>query len=510
MTYRQASYDLRLVQEMRGENDLVLPPLKREVEVPANLLRTELDIPDLPENEVVRHYTDLSQMNFGLDNGFYPLGSCTMKYNPKYADLLASLPSVGEVHPLEDEEGVQGSLQLLYELERSLCAIAGMDAVSLQPAAGAQGEFTGMLIARAFHEANGEDRREVIVPDSAHGTNPASAAMAGFDVIVVPTGPSGGVDTEALKAAVSERTAALMITNPNTLGIFEEEIVTIGRTVHDAGGLMYYDGANLNAVMGRTSPGAMDFDIVHFNLHKTFATPHGGGGPGAGPVGVRKRLEPFLPVPRVVREEERYYLDWDRPQSIGKVRSFYGNFAVLVRAYAYILKQGGNGLREVSDRAVLNSNYLRSRLTPAFDMPFKQLRKHEFVLSAKRLKDEKGVRALDVAKRLLDHGVMAPTVYFPSLVDEALMIEPTETESKETLDRFTEALLSVAKEDPQTVKDAPHSTSVCRVDEVHAAKELVLSYLGLKRKLRGDLAGLRTNAKGRKCESCSLLLDPKG
>jgi glycine dehydrogenase subunit 2 len=509
MTYRQATYDVRLIQEMRGKSDLTLPPLKREVEVPSNLLRTDLDIPDLEENEVVRHYTNLSQMNFGVDNGFYPLGSCTMKYNPKYADLLASLPAVGEVHPFEDEEGIQGSLSVLYELERSLCAISGMDAVSLQPAAGAQGEFTGMLIARAFHEANGENRTEVIIPDSAHGTNPASAAMAGFDVVVVPTSPSGCVDINALKAAVSERTAAFMITNPNTLGIFEEDIVEIVRTVHGVGGLMYYDGANLNAVMGRTSPGAMDFDIVHFNLHKTFATPHGGGGPGAGPVGVTKKLEPFLPVPRVVREEERYFLDWDRPQSIGKVRSFYGNFAVLVRAYAYILRQGGNGLREVSERAVLNSNYLKSRLTPAFDMPFKQLRKHEFVLSAKKLKDESGIKALDIAKRLLDHGVMAPTVYFPSLVDEALMIEPTETETRETLDRFAETLLSIAKEDPQTVKDAPHNTSVRRIDEVYAAKELVLSYLGLKRKLTGNLEGLRANAAGRKCESCSLILDTK-
>ncbi len=509
MSYRQAAYDVRLIQEMKGRSDLTLPLVRREIEVPENLLRTDLNIPDLEENEVVRHYTNLSQMNFGVDNGIYPLGSCTMKYNPKYADLLASLPSVTDVHPLEDEEGVQGSLHLLYELERALCAIAGMDAVSLQPAAGAQGEFTGMLMARAFHDANGEDRTEVIVPDSAHGTNPSSAAMAGFDVVVVPTSPTGCVDLEALRAAVSERTAAFMITNPNTLGIFEEDIVEIVRTVHGVGGLMYYDGANLNAVMGRTSPGAMDFDIVHFNLHKTFATPHGGGGPGAGPVGVRKRLEPFLPVPRVVREEDRYFLDWDRPHSIGKVRSFYGNFAVLVRAYAYILKQGGNGLRNVSDRAVLNSNYLRSRLTPAYDMPFKTLRKHEFVLSARKLKDEKGIRALDIAKRLLDHGMMAPTVYFPSLVDEALMVEPTETETKETLDKFADTLLAITKEDPQTVKDAPHNTSVRRIDEVYAAKELVLSHLGLRRKLAGSLEGLRANAAGRKCESCSLLLEHK-
>jgi glycine dehydrogenase subunit 2 len=324
--------------------------------------------------------------------------------------------------------------------------------------------------------------------------------------VVVPTSPSGCVDINALKVAVSERTAAFMITNPNTLGIFEEDIMEIVRTVHGAGGLMYYDGANLNAVMGRTSPGAMDFDIVHFNLHKTFATPHGGGGPGAGPVGVTRKLEPFLPVPRVVLEEERYFLDWDRPQSIGKVRSFYGNFAVLVRAYAYILKQGGNGLREVSERAVLNSNYLRSRLTPALDMPFKQLRKHEFVLSAKRLKDEKGVRALDISKRLLDYGTMAPTIYFPALVEEALMIEPTETETKETLDRFAQFMVQIAQEDPQLVKDAPLNTSVRRIDEVFAAKELVLSYLGLRKKMMGNLQGMQAEGKAKECSWCNTLL----
>jgi glycine dehydrogenase subunit 2 len=509
MTYRQARYDVKLIQEMRGKNDLKLPPLRREVEVPKNLLRTELNIPDLQENEVVRHYTNLSQMNFGVDNGLYPLGSCTMKYNPKYADVLASMPTVSDVHPFEDEEGVQGSLRLLYELERSLCAISGMDAVSLQPAAGAQGEFTGMLIARAYHEANGERRGEVIVPDSAHGTNPASAAMAGYDVVVVPTSSSGCVDIDALRAAVSSDTAAFMVTNPNTLGIFEEDIVEMVSMVHAVGGLMYYDGANLNAIMGRTSPGAMGFDIVHFNLHKTFATPHGGGGPGAGPVGVTDKLGPFLPVPRVIHDDGRYSFDWDRPRSIGKVRSFYGNFAVLVRAYAYILRQGGDGLRSATDGAVLNSNYLRSRLVPTYDMPFKTLRKHEFVLSAKKLKDEKGIRALDVAKRLLDHGMMAPTVYFPSLVDEALMIEPTESESRESLDRFAEVMLNIAREDPRTVNDAPHNTSVRRIDEVYAAKELVLSHLGLKRKLAGNLEGLRASASGRKCESCALILDHK-
>jgi glycine dehydrogenase subunit 2 len=323
--------------------------------------------------------------------------------------------------------------------------------------------------------------------------------------VVVPTGPDGCVDLSALEAAVSKRTAAFMLTNPNTLGIFETEVRRIADLVHLAGGLMYYDGANLNAIMGHTNPRAMGFDIMHFNLHKTFATPHGGGGPGAGPVGVKRELEPFLPVPRVVLRDGSYVLDWEQPKSIGKVRSFYGNFAVLVRAYSYILGQGGNGLRDASDRAVLNANYLRKRLTPTYDLPFKELRKHELVLSAKRLKDERGVRALDVAKRLLDHGTMAPTIYFPALVDEALMIEPTETETKETLDRFAEAMLSIAEEDPATVKEAPHNTTVRRIDEVYAAKELVLSYMGLRRKLSGNLSGLRANADGRKCESCSLL-----
>jgi glycine dehydrogenase subunit 2 len=505
VNYRQADHEVRLIQEMRGVSDLHLPGIKGEGGVPPELLRADLSIPDLSEREVVKHYTNLTQMNFGVDNGLYPLGSCTMKYNPKYADQLAALPTVADVHPLEDEEGVQGSLRLMYELERTLCAISGMDAVSLQPAAGAHGEFTGMLIARGYHESRGEERTEVIVPDSAHGTNPASAAMAGFDVVVVPTGPDGCVDLSALEAAVSKRTAAFMLTNPNTLGIFETEVRRIADLVHLAGGLMYYDGANLNAIMGHTNPRAMGFDIMHFNLHKTFATPHGGGGPGAGPVGVKRELEPFLPVPRVVLRDGSYVLDWEQPKSIGKVRSFYGNFAVLVRAYAYILGQGGNGLRDASDRAVLNANYLRKRLTPTYDLPFKELRKHELVLSAKRLKDERGVRALDVAKRLLDHGTMAPTIYFPALVDEALMIEPTETETKETLDRFAEAMLSIAEEDPATVKEAPHNTTVRRIDEVYAAKELVLSYLGLRRKLSGNLSGLRANADGRKCESCSLL-----
>ncbi len=475
MSYRQARYDEPLIFELRGENDFGLE-CDAPVRLPEGMERPGLDLPDLPEREVVRHYVDLSQMSFGVDNGMYPLGSCTMKYNPKYADRLSSLPTVASVHPCQDEDSIQGALRLMRELEKALCAISGMDAVTLQPAAGAHGEFTGMLIAKAYHARRGQPRTEVIVPDSAHGTNPASAAMAGFTVIEVPSGPDGCIDLEALGAALSERTAAVMVTNPNTLGIFEKDIVELARMVHAAGALLYYDGANLNAIMGMTSPGAMDFDIVHFNLHKTFATPHGGGGPGAGPVGVKEFLEPFLPVPRIVSEEGRFGLDYDRPDSIGKVRSMFGNFAVLVRAYAYILVQGGDGLRDVSQRAVLASNYLKSRVVPPYEMPFVPLRKHEFVVSAKRLAKEKDVHATDVAKALLDRGFMSPTVYFPSLVEEALMIEPTESESKETLDRYAEALREIADGAPEEIKAAPRSTSVARVDEVYAAKELILSW----------------------------------
>jgi glycine dehydrogenase subunit 2 len=341
-----------------------------------------------------------------------------------------------------------------------------------------------MLLAKAYHRKRGGERTEVIVPDTAHGTNPASAAMAGFDVVEIPSNGEGCVDLEALQAAVTNRTAAFMITNPNTLGIFESEIVRIAEIVHSAGALLYYDGANLNAIMGRTSPGKMDFDIVHFNLHKTFATPHGGGGPGAGPVGVKAHLAPFLPVPRVVLREGRYRFDYESEDSIGKVRAFYGNFAVLVRAYAYILRNGGDGLKSISDRAVLNSNYLKSLLVDTYGLPYKPLRKHEFVISAKRQKDERGIRALDISKRLLDYGMHAPTIYFPGLVDEALMIEPTETETKDTLDHFAEVLRRIAtQEDPALVHSAPHNTAAKRVDEVYAAKEAILSWRAYKKKM---------------------------
>jgi len=481
--YRQAKFDDKLIFERTGESDFCLITKdKGEGLVPDGMARKRLCLPSIPEREVVKHYTNLSQMNFGVDNGMYPLGSCTMKYNPKYADLLSSMRSVGSVHPYQDAETVQGSLRLMYELEEALCAISDMDAVTLQPAAGAQGEFTGMLIARAYHRKNGEERDEVIVPDAAHGTNPASAAMAGFKVIEVPSDKDGFVDLDALRAALSERTAAFMITNPNTLGLFEPRIEEIAKMVHGAGALLYYDGANFNAILGHTSPGKMNFDIVHFNLHKTFATPHGGGGPGAGPVGVVGRLEPFLPVPRIVRKGDLYDLDYDRVDSIGKVRAFHGNFAVLIRAYAYILRNGSDGLREVSQRAVLNSNYLRRRLRDDFEIPYGELKKHEFVLSAKRLAEQKGVRALDVAKRLLDRGFMSPTIYFPMLVDEAMMIEPTETESKETLDEFANAMIAISNEDPGEVLSSPRSTAVGRIDELFAAKELVLTWRIYQRK----------------------------
>ncbi len=487
MMYQQAKHDRRLIMEMDGSSDYDVPFAHDAGELddfaPASLARDTLDLPSMPEREVVKHYLNLSQMNFCVDNGLYPLGSCTMKYNPKYADVLSAMPTVACVHPYQDEESVQGALELMYRLERTLCEVAGMDAVTLQPAAGAHGEFTGMLLAKAYHDKSGELRDQVVVPDSAHGTNPSSAAMAGFEVIEIPSGKDGCVDLEALKAAVSDRTAAFMVTNPNTLGIFESEIREIARIVHDVGALLYYDGANLNAVMGKTSPGAMDFDIVHFNLHKTFATPHGGGGPGAGPVGVRERLVPFLPVPRVVLHEGRFRLDYDYPDSIGKVRMFYGNFAVLVRAYSYILRKGGDGLQKASERAVLNSNYLKHRLKDVYELPYKDLRKHEFVVSCKRLKEERGIRALDVGKRLLDYGFHAPTIYFPSLVEEALMIEPTESETKQTLDQFADVMRKIALEDdPEVVRSAPHNTSVRRVDEVFAAKEAILSWRAFKRR----------------------------
>jgi glycine dehydrogenase subunit 2 len=482
VTYHQAVHDVPILFEgcetpKPGERfDPTLGGM-----LPINLVRSELDIPDLPERDVVQHFVNLSQMNFGVDNGLYPLGSCTMKYNPKVCDEVVGMKTVADIHPLQDPSTIQGALRLMYELEKMLCEIGGVDSVTLQPAAGAHGEFTGMHLVRAFHETNGETRKEVIVPDTAHGTNPASAAMVGYDVLELPS-KDGCVDVEAVKSSVSKDTAAFMLTNPNTLGLFEKDVCEIAGILHDAGALLYYDGANLNAIMGKTSPGKMDFDIVHFNLHKTFATPHGGGGPGAGPVGVKKRLEEFLPVPRIVKQGEEYQLNYDLPKSIGKVRAFFGNFAVLVRAYTYIRMEGGKGLVSVSENAVLNSNYLKERLKGDFEMPFGQLRKHEFVLSGRPLK-AKGLRTLDFAKRLLDYGYHAPTIYFPQIVEEALMIEPTETESRETLDKFVDACEQILKEDPELLKAAPRNTARRRLDEAKAAREMIFSWKAYQKKV---------------------------
>ncbi len=453
--------------------------------LPKNMLRRSLpELPQLSEGEVVRHFTRLSQMNYGVDLGLYPLGSCTMKYNPKINDILAGLPSLTHLHPNQDEKTAQGILQILYVLGTWLAEITGTHEVSLQPAAGAHGEFLGTLIMRAYHKFNGNlsERNELIIPDSAHGTNPASATMAGFNVVVVPSDKTGCVDLDALKAVVSGQTAGLMLTNPNTLGIFEERIEEIAETVHDAGGLLYYDGANLNAILGKVRPGDMGFDIVHINIHKTFGTPHGGGGPGAGPVGVSENLAKFLPVPRIVSDGEKYHFDYDKPYSIGKVGSFYGNVAVLLRAYAYILSLGAEGLKEAAEVSVLNANYLVKKIKEigAYDLPFDtiRLRKHECVFSARKLQKEYGLRAIDVSKRLLDYGIHSPTTYFPLIVEEALMIEPTESFEKKELDRFVDAMQKIAEEarvNRDLLLKAPQNTAVTRLDEVRASHPMTMT-----------------------------------
>lgn len=456
-----------------------------EPDLPKELLREKLSLPELSESEVVRHYTRLTQMNYGIDSGIYPLGSCTMKYNPKISEDLAALEEADSLHPNQPEGTVQGALEIMYRLEEFLAEISGMDRVSLQPAAGAQGEFLAMLITRAYFESQGEERTEVIVPDSAHGTNPASAAMAGFSVTVVPSDERGRVDLDAFKDSISSDTAAIMLTNPNTLGLFEDQIVELVKAAHDVGALLFYDGANLNGILGKTRPGDMGFDMVHFNLHKTFGTPHGGGGPGAGPVGVKKELEKFLPVPLVEYNEENdfYYLDHARSDSIGKIQSFHGNFGVLLKAYAYILLLGASGLVEASEAAVLNANYIQQKLlkTNGYELKYDSDSpcKHETVFSAEPLKKEFEVTAKDVAKRLLDYGVHAPTYYFPPIVPESLMIEPTETESKEELDRFINALKSISEEassNPEKVLSAPTRTAIGRLDEVKASREPILTW----------------------------------
>ena len=456
-------------------------------EVPDELLRAEPPrLPEIAEPDLVRHFTELSTRNFGVDTGFYPLGSCTMKYNPKLNEWAARLPGFATLHPLAPDATAQGTLELLFELEAMLAEISGMDAVTLQPAAGAQGELTGILMIRAYHRSRGDlARTEVLVPDSSHGTNPATASMAGFRTITIPSAPDGGVDLEAFRAALGPRTAAIMITNPSTLGLFERRIGELLEATHAAGALAYMDGANLNAILGRFKPGEAGFDVMHFNTHKTFSTPHGGGGPGAGPVGVRANLAPFLPGPRVLRTGDGTYRlerTGERPTSIGRVRSFFGSTGVLVRAYAYLRAHGASGLAEVSDDAVLAANYLKARLGEAYEIPFDRPCKHEFVASAADIKRRTGVRTLDVAKRLIDKGYHPPTIYFPLTVEEGMLIEPTETETLETLDAFADALIEIAREaetDPGLVTGAPHDTPVRRLDEATAARQPNLRWRGM-------------------------------
>jgi len=436
--------------------------------------RQPLDLPELSEGEVVRHFTELSQRNFGVDSGFYPLGSCTMKYNPKISEETAAMPGFTHLHPYQDDRTVQGALELLDLAEQGLKEVTGMDRISFQPAAGAHGELTGLMVILAYHRSRGEKRKKVLVPDSAHGTNPATITMAGCQVIEIPSDERGLVDLEALKNNVDEDTAGLMLTNPNTLGLFEEDINEIAQVVHQAGGLLYYDGANLNAVMGYARPGDMGFDVVHLNLHKTFSTPHGGGGPGSGSVGVKEKLIPFLPYPLLEKDTEgNYYWNYDFPQSIGKIHSFHGNFGVIVKAYTYMRMMGAAGLKQVSRDAVLNANYLMHRLKEYYHLKYPRRCKHEFVISARHMKKKYGVGTADVAKYLLDYGFHPPTVYFPLIVEEPLMVEPTETESKETLDQFAEVMKNIALEaerDPERVTSAPHTTVVGRLDEVSAAR----------------------------------------
>jgi len=495
MSFAAADDELTIFQRSRpGRRAFVAPALDvPEVAIdellPARLRRSQpLRLPEVSEPEIVRHYNRLSKRNFDLDTGFYPLGSCTMKHNPKLHERVAALPGHAKLHPLQSPERSQGALELMFSLQHALGEIAGLPHVSLQPSAGSHGELAGVLLTRAYHEDRGERRTKVLTPDTAHGTNPATVTMAGYEVVKIGTDADGNVDLEDLRAKAGDDIACLMLTNPSTLGLFEPSIAEIATIVHDVGATLYYDGANLNAIMGICRPGDMGFDIVHFNLHKSFTQPHGGGGPGAGPIAVSDRIEPYLPRPQVVRRGSdnghgpRYDLDFDRPRSIGRLRGFQGNYGVFVRSYAYIRSLGAAGLRDVSEVAVLNANYLLAKLRAEgvleyLPAAYERLCMHEFVLSGAPMKRDLGIRTLDLAKRLLDHGVHPPTVYFPLLVDEALLIEPTETETKETLDRFAEIVAEIlreASEDPEIARTAPHITPVRRLDEAAAARRPVV------------------------------------
>lgn len=449
--------------------------------LPQSFLRQdEIGLPELSELEVMRHYKKLSDRNFCIEKGFYPLGSCTMKYNPKVSELLASLDGFNNLHPSQSDDDSQGSLELMYKLQEKLKTITGMDEITLQPAAGAHGELTGMMIVKKYFEEKGElNRKKVIIPDSAHGTNPASARMCGFDIVQIKSNDRGQVDIDALKEVLDKDVAAIMMTNPNTLGIFEEKVLEISELMHENGSLLYYDGANFNAVMGWTNPAIMGFDVVHLNLHKTFATPHGGGGPGAGPVGVKSFLKDYLPKPTIEFDGEKYYRNYEVKHSIGKVRSFYGNYGVLVRAYVYILMMGKD-LKLASADAVLNANYLKEKLKGVYELPYDEPCMHEFVLSGEK-QQQKGVSTLNIAKRLMDYNCHPPTVYFPLIIHEAMMIEPTESESKQVLDEFVQIMLKIAKEvenSPELVLTSPHNVPVCKVDETSAARHPDLNFKG--------------------------------
>ncbi|ABS35364.1 glycine dehydrogenase [Clostridium botulinum] len=460
--------------------NLDVPEVELSELLPKNLLREdEIELPEVSEVDVVRHYTALSNKNYTVDNGFYPLGSCTMKYNPKINEDIVALSGFSKIHPLQDENISQGALELMYDLKGKLCEITGLDDFTLQPAAGAHGEYTGLLIIKAYHEKRGDTKRtKIIVPDSAHGTNPASASVAGFDIVEIKSGEDGRVSIEELKKVLNDEIAGLMLTNPSTLGLFEKDIKLISELVHEAGGLLYYDGANLNAIMGIARPGDMGFDVCHLNMHKTFSTPHGGGGPGSGPVGVKKHLAKFLPVPTVEKENDKFILDYNRPDSLGKIRSLYGNFGVMVKAYTYILTMGKEGLKSASHNAVLNANYIKESLRDYYNIGKDDICKHEVILSTLK-ENPHHIATLDIAKRLIDYGVHPPTVYFPLIIEEALMIEPTESESKETVDEFIDAMKKIAveaKENPELLHEAPVKAPVRRLDQVKAARKPILRW----------------------------------